>query len=74
MFSRWFRSIIREVIKAGMVFALETSGPPDGWTAARIEEELVVTEGRLRGHHALPGRGAARGGRALLHRRRPAWP
>ena len=33
------------VIKPGMVFALETFWPAkDGWRAARIEEEIVVTE------------------------------
>jgi Xaa-Pro aminopeptidase len=33
-------------IKTGMVFALETYCPAsDGFSAARIEEELVVTEG-----------------------------
>ena len=32
-------------IKPGMVFALETFWPAkDGWRAARIEEEIVVTE------------------------------
>src|SRR6267143_45727 len=32
-------------IKPGMVFALETFWPStDGWSAARIEEEIVVTE------------------------------
>jgi hypothetical protein len=32
------------VIKPGMVFALETFWPStDGWSAARIEEEIVVT-------------------------------
>jgi hypothetical protein len=32
-------------IKPGMVFALETFWPStDGWSAARIEEEVVVTE------------------------------
>ncbi len=32
-------------IKPGMVFALETLWPSkDGWSAARIEEEVVVTE------------------------------
>ena len=47
-------------IKPGMVFALETFWPSkDGWSAARIEEEIVVTADRPRGHHALPGRGAA---------------
>ena len=34
-----------EEIKPGMVFALETFWPAaDGWSAARIEEEIVVTE------------------------------
>jgi Xaa-Pro aminopeptidase len=34
-----------EEIKPGMVFALETFWPcSDGWSAARIEEEIVVTE------------------------------
>ena len=33
-----------EVIQEGMVFSLETFWPAsDGWTAARIEEQLVVT-------------------------------
>jgi len=33
-----------EVIREGMVFALETFWPArDGWSAARIEEEMVVT-------------------------------
>jgi Xaa-Pro aminopeptidase len=33
-----------EVIREGMVFALETFWPSsDGWSAARIEEQLVVT-------------------------------
>jgi Xaa-Pro aminopeptidase len=32
-------------IKTGMVFALETYGPAtDGFSAARIEEEVVVTD------------------------------
>ncbi len=34
-----------EVIKEGMVFALETFWPAsDGWSAARIEEQLIVTK------------------------------
>jgi hypothetical protein len=34
-----------EIIEEGMVFALETFWPAtDGWSAARIEEELVVTK------------------------------
>jgi len=33
-----------EPLQEGMVFALETYWPAsDGWSAARIEEELVVT-------------------------------
>ena len=51
-------------IKAGMVFALETYCPAtDGYSAARIEEEIVVTEDRAGDHHALPGARA-------LHRQR----
>ena len=64
------------------MFALETFWPSsDGWSAARIEEQLVVTSGRLRGDHALPGRGSDRRRQALLHgrwraaaRARPAVP
>jgi Xaa-Pro aminopeptidase len=38
-------------IKPGMVFALETFWPStDGWAAARIEEEIVVTEA---GHEVI---------------------
>ena len=38
-------------IKPGMVFALETFWPSkDGWSAARIEEEIVVT---LTGHEVI---------------------
>jgi hypothetical protein len=34
-----------QVIEENMVFALETFWPSsDGWSAARIEEELVVTK------------------------------
>jgi hypothetical protein len=48
-----FRSVISRLvsidhpgeIKPGMVFALETFRPStDGWSAARIEEEIVVTK------------------------------
>jgi len=39
------------VIKPGMVFALETFWPStDGWSAARIEEEIVVTP---KGHEVI---------------------
>ena len=58
-------------IKPGMVFALETFWPStDGWSAARIEEEIVVTRDRTRSDHAVPGRGAAGRRRAVRHRRR----
>ena len=40
----WCRSTIPEPLEEGMVFALETYWPAaDGWSAARIEEEVVVT-------------------------------
>ena len=41
----WSRSIEPMEIKTGMVFALETYCPAtDGYSAARIEEEVVVTD------------------------------
>jgi Xaa-Pro aminopeptidase len=44
VFSRLVSFDHPEVIEEGMVFALETFWPStDGWSAARIEEELVVT-------------------------------
>jgi Xaa-Pro aminopeptidase len=44
IFSRLVSFDNPEVIEEGMVFALETYWPAaDGWSAARIEEELVVT-------------------------------
>jgi Xaa-Pro aminopeptidase len=44
IFSRLVSLDHPEVIEEGMVFALETFWPAsDGWSAARIEEELVVT-------------------------------
>jgi Xaa-Pro aminopeptidase len=44
VFSRLVSLEHPEVIEEGMVFALETFWPAsDGWTAARIEEQLVVT-------------------------------
>jgi Xaa-Pro aminopeptidase len=51
--SHWEKPIISrmvsvehpEVIEEGMVFALETFWPAsDGWSSARIEEEVVVTK------------------------------
>ena len=45
MFSRLVSLDHPEEIKEGMVFALETFWPAsDGWSAARIEEQLVVTK------------------------------
>jgi hypothetical protein len=44
VFSRLVSLDHPEEIKEGMVFALETFWPAsDGWSAARIEEQLVVT-------------------------------
>jgi Xaa-Pro dipeptidase len=44
IFSRLVSLDHPEVLQEGMVFALETYWPAsDGWSAARIEEELVVT-------------------------------
>jgi hypothetical protein len=45
IFSRLVSIEHPEVIQEGMVFALETFWPAsDGWSAARIEEQLVVTK------------------------------
>jgi Xaa-Pro aminopeptidase len=45
IFSRLVSFDHPEVIEEGMVFALETFWPAsDGWQAARIEEQLVVTK------------------------------
>jgi len=45
IFSRMVSLDHPEEIKEGMVFALETFWPAtDGWSAARIEEQLVVTK------------------------------
>ncbi len=44
IFSRLVSLDHPETLEAGMVFALETYWPAsDGWSAARIEEELIVT-------------------------------
>ena len=45
IFSRLVSLKHPEVIQEGMVFALETFWPAsDGWSAARIEEQLIVTK------------------------------
>ena len=60
-------------IKPGMVFALETFWPStDGWSAARIEEEIVVTADGPRGDHPVPGGGTARRRSAVRDCRRAA--
>ncbi len=44
IFSRMISFDHPEVLEEGMVFALETYWPAaDGWSASRIEEEVVVT-------------------------------
>ena len=54
-------------LEEGMVFALETyCAATDGRSAARIEEEVVVTATGCEVHHALPGGGAARAGRTYV--------
>ena len=53
-------------LKEGMVIALETYCPAkDGVSAARIEEEVVITADRPAGHHPLPVRRAVRRERVL---------
>ena len=48
------------IIKEGMVFALETYCPStDGYSAARIEEEVVVTDKASHGHQPVPRRGTS---------------
>ena len=45
IFSRLVSLDHPEIIEEGMVFALETYWPAsDGWSAARLEEEVVVTK------------------------------
>ena len=58
-------------LEEGMVFALETyCAATDGRSAARIEEEVVVTATGCDVHHPLPGRGAAGRGPHVRARRR----
>ena len=47
-------------LKAGMVFAVETYCPAtDGISAARIEEEVILTPAGREDHFAVPGGRAA---------------
>ena len=56
-----------------MVFALETFWPAtDGWSAARIEEQLVVTDDGCEVITRFPAEELLVAGRTLLHRRRTA--
>src|ERR1700741_5338011 len=55
VFSRLVSLEYPEVLEEGMVFALETYWPSsDGWGAARIEEELVVTKNGCEGITKFP--------------------
>ena len=60
IFSRLVSLDHPEVLEEGMLFALETYWPAsDGWSAARIEEEVVVTADGCE-VSPIPGRGACR--------------
>ena len=73
IFSRLVSLEHPEVIEEGMVFALETFWPAsDGWSRRAHRGGARGHGDGLRGHHALPGRGAARGGHALPRRQRTA--
>ena len=62
------------VIKEGMVFALETYCPAsDGYSAARIEEEIVVTDKGHTADLAVPGGGIADRGAVLNHSPCATW-
>ena len=62
-----------ETLEEGMVFALETYWPADdGWARGPDRGGARRHRRRLRGHHQVPGRGAAGRRPALLHDRRPA--
>ena len=74
IFSRLTSLDAPEVLEEGMVFALETYWPAaDGWGAARIEEEIVVTADGAQVITKFPAEELLVAGTALLHhRRRPA--
>ena len=68
IFSRLVSLDHPEVIEEGMVFALETFWPStDGWSAARIEEQLVVTKNGCEVITRFSRRKIAHCGCALLH-------
>ena len=75
IFSRLFSLEHPQPIEEGMVFALEAFWPAsDGWSAARIEEEVVVTADGPAGHNPLPRRGThGRGSEVLRGHGSPAY-
>jgi Xaa-Pro aminopeptidase len=67
IFSRLVSLDHPEVLEEGMVFALETYWPAsDGWSAARIEEEVVVTAEGCEVITKFPAEGAVDRRTALL--------
>ncbi len=71
IFSRLVSLDNPEVIEEGMVFALETYWPAsDGWSAARLEEEVVVTKDGCEVITRFPSEKLLVAGYTLLHRRR----
>ena len=73
IFSRLVSLDHPEEIQEGMVFALETFWPAsDGWSAARIEEQLVVTADGCEVITRFPAEDLLVAGKPLLHGRRHA--
>ena len=71
IFSRLVSLEHPEEIKEGMVFALETFWPAsDGWSAARIEEQLVVTGDGCEIITRFPAEDLVIAGKPYLHGRR----
>ena len=71
IFSRLVSLDHPEVLEEGMVFALETYWPAsDGWSARADRGRGGGHGRRLRGHHEVPGRGAAGRRPQVLDRRR----
>ena len=71
IFSRLVSLDHPEVIEEGMVFALETYWPAsDGWSAARLEEEVVVTKDGCEVITRFPSEKLLGRRHPLLHHRR----
>ena len=69
IFSRLPRWRHPETLEPGQVFALETYWPADdGWGAARIEEEVIVTDTGCEVITKFPAEELLVAGQALLHR------